>query len=483
MAFFFPEHARTSKYAQMYAELSAVERIILLREFIGVTYRNRFRFFKRHNYYAYYAAPFRHNIQVAAKRKEQRLRIARHIWNKKEILPDYLRLIYRHYVLGFAVQLLRKYHREGLPPPEPGCYPKAVYVLDALQWFLAHETEIDQRIEVCVQEMMAEGCRSLYFYCLQSLVLTLQVLEQSGPCIPGRRLIKESCIGGRVPLGAELEFSNVGHSASFNHMFGRHTREKTFHNFIYFHHFHLDHVTWRLGGYLDHHVRLRRYLPVPWIGGFFEYALVRMDYPRHYSMPLTCDPGFLALYISSVVRFLSEIKPHSLHVNVEVLWPEATEVPELSDYKCLLLLGGDLQVDEDGRIREQRLCQHELMKLVRRRNHLSLFDNLRHSVNEYAFLRLHHDRTAAEWTSVFLALKGFNAVSLGGDALTEPIDELALWARRPEALPPAHIEAFIGRVRRGLELEQVYPAAALSRYMKDLGHILVQQNQRLPARA
>ncbi len=482
MAFFFPEHARKSKYAQMYAELSAVERIILLREFIGVTYRNRFRFFKRHNYYAYYAAPFRHNIQVAAKRKEQRLRIAPRIWSKKDILPSYLRLIYRHYVLGFAVQLLRKYHRENLPPPEPGCYPNAVYVLDALQWFLAHETHINRRIEGCMQEMMAGGHRSLYLYCLQSLVLTLQVLEQSGPYLAGRRNITKSCIGGQVPLGAELEFSNAGYKASFNHMFGRHTREKTFHNFIYFHHFHLDHVTWRLGGYLDHHVRLRRFLPVPWIGGFFEYALVRMDYPRHYSMPLTCDPGFLAVYISSVMHFLPEAKPHSLHVNVEVLCPEATEAPDLSDYKCLLLLGGDLQVDEDGRIREQRLCQHELMKMVRRRNHLSLFDNLRHSVNEYAFLRLRGDYSVAEWTSVFLALKGFNAVCLGGAEITEPIDELAQWARRPEALPFAHIEAFIKRVRQGLELEQVYTAAALSQYMEDLGRILVQQNRRLPAR-
>lgn len=483
MAFFFPQHARKSKYAQMYAELSVVERIILLREFIGVTYRNRFRFFKRHDYYAYYAAPFRHNIQVAAKRKEKRLRIARHIWNKKDILPAYLRLIYRHYVLGFAVQLLRKHHRENLPPPEPGCYPDAVYVLDALQWFLAHETQINQGIEASMQEVMAKGHRSLYLYCLQSLVLTLQILEQSGPCIAGRRRIKQSCIGGRVPLGAELEFSNAGHKASFNHMFCRHRREKSFHNFIYFHHFHLDHVTWRLGGYLDHHVRLRRFLPVPWIGGFFEYALVRMDYPRHYSMPLTCDPGFLALYTTSVVRFLSGIKPHSLHVNVEVLRPETTEVPHLSDYKCLLLLGGDLQVDEDGRIREQRLCQHELMKMVRRRKHLSLFDNLRHSVNEYAFLRLHGDCGAEEWISVFLALKGFNAVCLGGDEVVEPIDELALWARRPEALSLAHIEAFINRVRRGLEIEQIYTPAALSRYMEDLGHILVQQNQRLPARA
>ncbi|MFO7831168.1 MAG: hypothetical protein R6V18_04185 [Desulfuromonadaceae bacterium] len=479
MAFFFPADMSSTRYASMYADLSAVERIILLREFIGVTYRNRFRFFQRHDYHAYYAAPFRRNIQIAAKREYKRLQISRRVWRKREIVPQYLRLIYRHYVLGFAVQLLRKYHDHDLPPPQPGCYPDAVYVLDALQWFLAHETEINQRIEVCINEVLADGTRSLYIYCLQSFILTRQIIAQHGPNCAGRKVLRDACTGGRVPLGAELEFSNLGYRASFDHMFLRHARERTFYNFVYFHHFFLGDVSWRLGGYLDHHVRLRRYLPVPWIGGFFEYALVRMDYPRRYSMPLTLDPGFLSLYIHSVLRFVPQIKPHSLHLNVELLWVDDTDIPLLSDYQCLLLLGGDMQVDEDGKIREQRLCQHELMKMVRQRQHLSLFDNQRHTVNEYAFLRLHSGYTPGMWTSIILAMKGFNATSRVGNDAVEPINELALWARCPVALTQTQIETFVRRVRHGLELEQVYLCADLNRYMKDLTDILVRENQRL----
>jgi hypothetical protein len=284
-----------------------------------------------------------------------------------------------------------------------------------------------------------------------------------------------------VPLGAELEFSNLGYRASFDHMFLRHAREKTYHNFIYFHHFFLGDVSWRLGGYLDHHVRLRRYFPVPWIGGFFEYALVRMDYPRRYSMPLTRDPGFLALYIHSVINFVPQIKPHSLHLNVEVFPNPDADLPELSDYLCLLLLGGDLQMDGDGKIREQRLCRHELMKMIRQREHLSLFDSRSHKVNEYAFLRLHAGCSPEVWTKIILALKGFNAVSRVGDDAGEPINDLALWARRPHALNQRQIEAFVRRVRHGLEVERAYSPAELNRYMGDLTDILVQENQRLQA--
>jgi len=479
MAFFFPEHFRNTPYASMYAGLSAVERIILLREFIGVTYRNRLRFFQRHDYHAYYASPFRHNIQVAAAHQYTRMHLPRHVWHKQAVVPQYLRLIYRHYVLGFALQLLRKYHHKDLPPPEPGCYPDAVYVLDALEWLHTHAAEINRSIEACMEQVEADGTRSLYIYCLQSYILTRRIMRNHGPALGRRHAIRQGCVGGRMPLGAELEFSNLGYRASFEHMFLRHGREKTFHNFIHFHHFFLGDVSWRLGGYLDHHVRLRRFLPVPWIGGFFEYALVRMDYPRRFSMPLTCDPGFLAQYVQSVIRFVPEIAPHSLHLNIETFPHAEMDVPALSDYQCLLLLGGDMRVDADGQMREQRLCRHELMKMVRQRQHLSLFDNQRHQVNEYAFLRLHRSCEPAVWTTVFLALKGFNAVSLVGDDAPDPINDLALWGRRPQALEYSQIEAFVRRVRHGLEHEQSYSCVELNRYMGDLTDILVRENQRL----
>jgi hypothetical protein len=170
-------------------------------------------------------------------------------------------------------------------------------------------------------------------------------------------------------------------------------------------------------------------------------------------------------------------------VNIEQVFSPARDVPAMSDYQCLLLLGGDMQVDEDGRIREQRLCHHELMKMVRQRHHLSLFDNQRHLVNEYAFLRLHEGCSSRVWRSIILALKGFNAVSLVGEDAPEPINDLARWARRPEGLTPEQLTAFVKRVRYGLELEQVYSPADLNRYMEDLMDILIQENQRLPSPA
>nr|WP_320048734.1 hypothetical protein [uncultured Desulfuromonas sp.] len=45
MAFFFPDEAQRPHYRQLYGRLSAVERGMVLREFVGVTYRRRFHFF------------------------------------------------------------------------------------------------------------------------------------------------------------------------------------------------------------------------------------------------------------------------------------------------------------------------------------------------------------------------------------------------------------------------------------------------------
>jgi len=82
-----------------------------------------------------------------------------------------------------------------------------------------------------------------------------------------------------------------------------------------------------------------------------------------------------------------------------------------------------------------------------------------------------------------MALKGFNAISRVGGDVAEPINDLALWARRPYALAPGQIEAFVRRVRCGLELEQAYSPAELNRYMVDVTDILVRENQRLETHA
>lgn len=484
MAFFVPECAQQPFYRTFYASLSAVERGIMLREFVGVTYRRRYQFFKR-NKYSHPQAAFKHNLYQSAQRQCRRFCIKRRIWRKKELLPAYLELIFRHYVLGFVVQMLRKRHGDELSA-EAGCYPDAPLVLAALEWFSEHEAEIGSLIGEHIQQVMVEDSRHLYLYCLRAFHVVRQLSEEPRLQAAVARSLRYR-VGGHVALGAELEFSNLGYKASFEHSFARHGQDQPFNNFIYFHHFFLEDVTWRLGGYLDHHVRLRRFLPVPWIGGFFEYNLVRLDYPRRYSLPLTRDPGFLARYIQQVIAFNHRVAPHSLHLNIEcVVVPDGDDagldtlqVPQLTDYLCMLLLGGDLMMGEDGKMVESRFARNELIKMVQQRHHESLFDNVHRLVTEYAFLRLSAKRGYDDWLSLILALAGFNRVSDFEHYCLEPLGDLLHWAHQPQPLDVSSIESFLAKVEQGMLTDLSLDKVLVQCHLQRVRRWLNRQNDRL----
>ena len=62
---------------------------------------------------------------------------------------------------------------------------------------------------------------------------------------------------GHTPLGAELEFSNIGHNV-IRDPDSRDVRDAQYDGFLYFLDFGLDVLTWKLGGHLDdHHQRHR----------------------------------------------------------------------------------------------------------------------------------------------------------------------------------------------------------------------------------
>ncbi|MEA3465175.1 MAG: hypothetical protein U9R29_04095 [Thermodesulfobacteriota bacterium] len=479
MAFFFPECARKPFYRTFYDSLSAVERGIILREFVGVTYRRRYQFFKR-NKYSHPQSAFKHNLYQSAQRQNRRFCIRRRIWRKKELLPAYLELIFRHYVLGFVVQILRKRHGDELLA-ESGCYPDAPLILAALEWFAEHESELDGLIAEQIEQLLLEDSRHLYLYCLRAFYIVRGLTGEPRLQTAIARSLRYR-VGGSVALGAELEFSNLGYRASFEHSFGRHGQDQPFNNFIYFHHFFLEDVTWRLGGYLDHHVRLRRFMPVPWIGGFFEYNLVRLDYPRRYSLPLTRDPGFLARYIQQVIAFNHRVAPHSLHLNVECVGgadAEMLQVPQLSDYLCMLLLGGDLMMGDDGRIVESRFARNELIKMVQQRRHESLFDQIHRLVTEFAFLRLSSKRGYDDWLSLILALAGFNRVSDFEHYCLEPLGDLLHWAHQPQPLNDGDIEGFMLKVEQGMSADSSLDKVLMQCHLQRVRRWLNQQNDRL----
>jgi len=441
---------------------------MVLREFIGVSYLGRFRFFAP---LARFPSSFRRNLLIAAARQDRRFRINNRMWAKPELTRAYLRLVFRHYLLGFVAQLTRKSCRRELPVNCPTCYADAPVILAALIWYNRRWSALKAEIDSLIDHCFARRQQHLYSDCLLAYrtAAALFCKEEMQDIIDQ---VKACRVGGTTPLGAELEFSNLGKDAGYECSFGRHRRDPQFHNFIHFHKFFLSDVSWRLGGYLDHQIRLCRYRPAPWVGGYLEYSLVRLDYLRKYSMPLTQDPGFLARYLEEVIDFSRDIAPHSLHLNLEN--PRAgRERPTLDDYLCLLLLGGDLRRSEQGELLEHRFANNELRGIVQHRKHLSLYDYHEHQVTEFAFLRLwRKDQRAYGYLPVIMALKGFLWEYDIRSYCREPAGDMLHWAHRPQPLPAASIRRFLTRVESGLIREGAHSRALIAKTMEELRSIL-----------
>jgi hypothetical protein len=65
-------------------------------------------------------------------------------------------------------------------------------------------------------------------------------------------LLRHHMSGGYTPLGAELEFSNIGHGVIRDPL-GRQVRDRQYDGFLYFNDFALDILTSKLGGHIDDH--------------------------------------------------------------------------------------------------------------------------------------------------------------------------------------------------------------------------------------
>jgi hypothetical protein len=239
--------------------------------------------------------------------------------------------------------------------------------------------------------------------------------------------------------------------------------------------FHLEDVTWRLGGYVDTHEHGRRIFSLRRYGGFFEYSLVRVDYPRQYTLPLTRDCEIAARMIYESIDFIPEIHPHSLHLNIENCFPGEFE-PGLEDFICLLLLGGDFSRDGPGRLRERRLAEREIHRFIKLRRHLSLLTGRKQEVVEYAFLRLHPKGMSAavvDYAFLITVLKGFqNRFRLARELCLERLPALFDWAENPRPLGREAITRFVRQVSAGLAREAVMGPQALADFESRLETVL-----------
>jgi len=281
---------------------------------------------------------------------------------------------------------------------------------------------------------------------------------------------------GRMAMGAELELSNVGHRAVAHIDDADQPIDPKFDRFRYFSDFGLDVLTWKLGGHVDDH---RAKSQRRGRQGFLEFALGNINIERDLAKPDTRDPWTLSQLICEIARFYSVVKPHSVHITFELpdssAYPPTGELP-FSFIQCLLAIGGDVRRGPDGRVRERRVGDGEILEttdppsvIFTRAKHSYSFrhdEDLpegvapeRHSpVTQYKFLRLDPKR---DYESIILALKGLTLELNPGPWLTSeqskrssaPYDELRAWAERPSPIPDAVIDAFLDTIRAGLHKE------------------------------
>ena len=274
--------------------------------------------------------------------------------------------------------------------------------------------------------------------------------------------VKKNRRPGGNPLGAELEFSNIGGHA----IAAAENQDPAYDAFYYFYDFDLMRRGWKLGAHVDDHgfltsvqVRSR---------GFMELAFGRYRLLGDVSKPATQDPWMLSQMIEQAVSYI-EVKPHSLHISIECLPDRPFQ--KLADpqfFLCLLLLGGDLRVDDQGRLREMRIYHEEILHpdvgicLSRlNRHHQNPNDRRWSSVVEFQFPRLLAD---VDYQPLIMALKGFQMAAnpypfkgVKDDPFQEYNQEiegaLIQWAAYPAAVSENSLTAFLDLVAQGVQEE------------------------------
>ncbi|MBA7669089.1 hypothetical protein ES703_77217 [subsurface metagenome] len=279
---------------------------------------------------------------------------------------------------------------------------------------------------------------------------------------------------GLIPLGTEIELSNLGSAAVEPQRSIQKKSDPIYNGFRYFHDFCLDVLSWKLGGYIDDHTGSTEYARRQ---GFLELAPGRLNIAGELSRPATADPWLLNQLIHEITNFYN-VSPHSLHLSFQLRKNQIgrQKVLPLGFVKCLLVLGGGLRKKRAGRLWVSRMgydeiTQHDygeelvFARTSKRRWYLGE-DEIADKppaqattyVQQYKFIRL--DKRA-NYESLILCLKGLQFAYNPGDYLTaeqlrtskklqKEYEELKKWAVEPTEISHQIISRFIKTVQDGL---------------------------------
>jgi len=355
-------------------------------------------------------------------------------------------------------------------------YSRSISLLVAMQMMNANGPGVDMIIKQRRQRMPYQEC-DLIDYIKYGVRAARSLFDQRVVQSHLSR-VSANMQSGIVPLGAEIELSDLGFAAvepqcSFHKRF-----DPKYDGFRYYHDFKLDVLSWKIGGYIDDHSGSTE---LGGRSGFLELAPGRLNIEGELSRPATADPWLLNQLIAAIVSFYN-VRPHSLHLSFQLRRRQIGKggVLPVGFVKCLLALGGDLSRDEAGRLRISRMQHDEIIQQQRgeelvfartgKRSWYMGEDEIADKaprqatayVQQYKFIRL---KKQVNYEPLILCLKGLQLSCNPGDYLTteqlrssaelrSQFEELKKWSYEPTAINAQTISEFLQTVRDGLMKER-----------------------------
>ncbi len=395
------------------------------------------------------------------------------------LAPNYLAMVIRQVIFNQFEERIRRDFRYELDhlTPGPGYYERTISSLAALRLMNGQSDSLDA--------VIAEGLADLSFKenhlvdFVRWSVAAADKLYDSHLAEHQIQHIRQHKGRGYMPMGAELEFSNIGHSVIRDPQ-GRAIRDPRYDGFLYFPDFGLDVLTWKLGGHIDDHRDKASQDPRR---GFFEVAMGNLSVKANISQPLTDDPWLLNQLIHEARNFY-RIAPHSVHISLQLRKqqrPVQNRLLPMAAMKCLFALAGDPVRLPSGQVQIRRLISDEILAADPTPHMLFSEISRRHSsesdesypsiraprsggryVQQFKFLRLAPE---LNYEPIALALKGLQISCRPGSFMTagqyessakhrKRFDQLLAWGAGPQALSDAQMAGFLDAVRQGLRTER-----------------------------
>ncbi len=410
----------------------------------------------------------------------------KHLYSDPQARPfmkNYLALVLKQVLLSQLEEQIQSRYRFELEHMRISerYFKRSVSVLAALQMVNENSNAVDLIIKRSLRTMPCDK-HDLIDYIKFAVRASNSIFDAR---IARAKLeqIRSNLQPGLVPLGAEIELSNLGPAAVEPQRSIQKKVDEVYDGFKYFYDFSLDVLSWKLGGYIDDHTgstdQARR-------SGFLELAPGRLNIRGELSRPATADPWLLNQLIHEVVNFY-DVHPHSLHLSFQLRKNQLgnQKILPLGFVKCLLVLGGGPELKGTGRLWVSRMGYDEITqypdaafgsterhdeelvfaRTSKRRWYLGA-DAIADKppaqattyVQQYKFIRLEQ---RANYEPLILCLKGLqldynpadyltNEQLRGSRKLQRQYEELKQWAAVPTEISPQTISKFLKTVQNGL---------------------------------